>query len=213
MSTDLSRPLVGSSGQHDALDTFVTCAELQATALTTHDEFPGPLLDAERELLSAMLQPRQWWTSDPLGLGGLLSDAHRVGQLVLLDQLPEDELLSHLLLAALSGLKRYTELVDPRESAARRLAFRELGLAIGLSAVEFLERDLARHPRRFSKSSPVRELVRALEPYVPLAATLQKFWLDPTQERAPSFRHHRDINEVMLAASLVPDGWLLLRRA
>ena len=32
MSIDLSRPLVASMGQHDPLDGFVTCAELDATA-------------------------------------------------------------------------------------------------------------------------------------------------------------------------------------
>lgn len=32
MSTDLSRPLVASTGQHDPLDGYVTCVQLRATA-------------------------------------------------------------------------------------------------------------------------------------------------------------------------------------
>jgi hypothetical protein len=211
MSIDLSRPLVGSSGQHDALDAFVTCAELRATAFAQHDEPRGPLLDTERRSLWAMLHPKQWWTSDPLGLGGVLSEACRVEQLVLADQLPEDDLLSRLLAVALNGLREYVGHADLREPAARRLAFRELGLAIGLSAVELIERELGQHSRRFAGSSDVRALLRALERYVPLGSMLQKFWLDPAQQRAPIFGEHRDINEVMLAASLIPEGWLLLR--
>jgi hypothetical protein len=86
MSIDLSRPLVASSGQHDALDAFVTCAQLRATAFASAGTPAGPLLDAERQSLSRMLQPEQWWTHDALGLGGLLMDAVRVEQLVLADQ-------------------------------------------------------------------------------------------------------------------------------
>jgi hypothetical protein len=73
-----------------------------------------------------------------------------------------------------------------------------------------MDRELGQHPRRFSGRSPVRALLRELNAYVPLGSMLQRFWLDPTQQRATSFGRHRDINEVMLAASLIP-RWLLLR--
>jgi hypothetical protein len=37
---------------------------------------------------------------------------------------------------------------------------------------------------------------------------LVSFWLEPAHRRARSFVDHQDINEVMLATSLAPGGWL-----
>jgi hypothetical protein len=74
----------------------------------------------------------------------------------------------------------------------QRLAFRELGLAIGLATS-------TRHPRlaAFAAFAPLREHVRAI-------------WLDPAQHRAATWTEHLDINEVMLATSLLPEGFLEL---
>ena len=61
---------------------------------------------------------------------------------------PGDELLPLLLDAAARGLRHY--LGDPslRAPAHRRLAFRELGLAIGLAAVPTIRAALERVDRR-----------------------------------------------------------------
>jgi hypothetical protein len=67
------------------------------------------------------------------------------------------------------------------------LAFRELGLAIGLAA-------------------PLEEL----DSYRGLRDDLVGFWSEPANRDNPTFDRHRDINEVMLASSLVPDGVLIL---
>jgi hypothetical protein len=50
--------------------------------------------------------------------------------------------------------------------------------------------------------------LEALEPYAPLGAQIACFWLDPAQRRPRSWAEHRDINEVMLAAALLPESYL-----
>src|SRR5205823_10293058 len=72
-----------------------------------------------------------WATTDPLGIGGLLMDAGRVAQL----RLPDSALLEEIIAAVLEGLSLLHR-EDFRLHASRRLAFRELGLAIGLHAAE-----------------------------------------------------------------------------
>ena len=130
LSIDLSRPLVESMGQHDPLDGLVTCTQLEATVAGA-----GPRLDDAIADFAAMVDPRGLATQDPLGLGGLLVDAYR---LVQLEQHGASGrgLVEPLLAAALVGLRHYVEQPDLRMPAGRRLAFRELGLAIGLAAIE-----------------------------------------------------------------------------
>jgi hypothetical protein len=201
MSTDLSRPLVPSMGQHDPLDGFITCIQLEATASQLSDPAPGPSLKRARAEFAAMLEASDLRTSDPLGLGGLLSDACRLAQLIERKAYPRAALLERLLAAALDGLWQHARLRDTRQPASQRLAFRELGLAIGLSSLELLER---------AEGAELRAHLAALAPYSPLASEIESFWLDPENRRSETWAEHRDINEVMLATSLAPDGYLLL---
>ena len=46
--------------------------------------------------------------------------------------------------------------------------------------------------------------------YGPMGDEIESFWRDPDQQRADTWSEHRDINEVMLATSLAPDGFLFL---
>ena len=39
---------------------------------------------------------------------------------------------------------------------------------------------------------------------------IEAFWRDPANRRSNTWTEHRDINEVMLATSLAPDGYLML---
>lgn len=210
MSTDLSRPLVAASGQHDPLDGFITCAELRATALLTPAQLSEPLLDYELTSLAAMLHATAWSTRDPLGIGGLLSDAARVAQLVLREQLPEDRLLPELLAGALSGLREYVTGHELRRPASSRLAFRELGLSQGLAAIELVRAWLSEQPRFFARDADLRSLLGALAPYSELRQLLEAFWLDEENRKAPSWQEHSDINDVTLASSLLPEGSLVL---
>ena len=205
MSTDLSRVLVPSMGHHDPLDGFITCLELQHTAALLANGLSGPGLGDAAADFAALVEGGRWATADPLGLGGLLMDAFRVEQLSGRKELAHSDLLVTLLAAAFEGLSHYAQLAELGRPASRRLAFRELGLAIGLHAVELMTRS----PRaRGTAVEP--ELLKALAPYGELGLGIEAFWLDPAQRKDAGWSEHLDINEVMLATCLVPEGFLVL---
>ncbi len=207
MSVDLSRPLVASTGQHDALDGYITCAELRATALAHAWTAEGPSLEHEIHGFERMLEVDRLFTLDPLGLGGLLMDACRADQLALRGGLPNDDLAVTLCAVALEGLHHYARAGELAARAERRLAFRELGLCIGLAAVERMTWD-----RRGALGRPnARALRDALAPYAALRAKIEAFWLTDAHRTTRLWLEHRDINDVMLATALEPDGMLVLR--
>lgn len=211
LSVDLSRPQVASMGCHDPLDGLVTCAQLDATAARLGPA-SGPGLAAAAADFAAMLAPGQLATSDPLGLGGLLFDAHRVEQLTQQGPCPtEDDLIETILAATLAGLHRYVRQPDLQSPASHRLAFRELGLAIGLAAVERMHQDARREPGRFRGSPAARAGLEQLSRYVPLRAQIESFWLAPQHRGESPWLDHEDINDVMLATALLPEGFLVLR--
>ena len=199
MSIDLSRPLVASMGQHDPLDGYITTLQLRATtAAMAHSQ---PDLAEESREYAAMARRGDWATDDLLGIGGLLVDAWRVQQLARQGAGVEPQLFERLLEASRSGLARYVQGGDLQLPARYRLAFRELGLAIGLHAVE-----------RMQAAAPGQRVqLAALAQYLPLAGDIEAFWLDPAQQRSETWIEHQDINTVMLATSLVPDGYLDLQ--
>lgn len=207
MSIDLSRPLVSAMGQHDPLDGYITFIQLRATAASLEGPVRGPTLDEEIGQLGAMIEGARWATTDPLGLGGLLSDALRVAQLMDRGAVMDGRLLEGLLAGALSGLQHYAGSGELNLPGELRLAFRELGLAIGLHAVERLWQaggGRATHPR-------VRARIRALMRYGPLMDGIVSFWRKARRRHSRGWAEHRDINEVMLATSLAPEGFLVLR--
>ncbi len=179
MSIDLTRPQVPSMGHHDPLDGYVTCLQLRAAR-------HGTELDRVIADLRAMIDDGALATADPLGIGGLLFDAHR---LAVLDV--DRPLRSAITTAAHAGLVHYVEHGDLARPAHHRLAFREVGLAIGLSAVE---RSLG---SGFSQLARVRDAIVA-------------FWSDAEHRDSTTYREHQDINDVMLATSLSPDGFISL---
>jgi hypothetical protein len=199
MSVDLSRPLVPSMGHHDPLDGYITSVQLQATAAWLGVASEGPALADEAASFAAMI-PSELSTTDPLGLGGLLADAWRVEQLMVNGTIADSALRDRLLEAAQAGLARYLAVEDWSAPAARRLAFRELGLSIGLAAVPAIEAVEGTTPQ-----------VERLARFVPLRSVLEAFWLDPEHRTTASWMEHENINEVMLATSLVPSGYLTLR--
>jgi hypothetical protein len=198
LSVDLSRPLVGSMGQHDPLDGFVTCAELEATAPAS--ERAPSLADAASDF-AAMLDARSLATTDPLGLGGLLFDAFRLAQLR-----TERALVTELLRAAVAGTRHFLAETNLRAPAQRRLAFRELGLSIGLGAVPMIGADAL----ETTLDAAGRSFLGELEQLAPLRAELESFWLRLENRRTATWIEHADINDVMLATSLAPEGFLTL---
>jgi hypothetical protein len=207
VSTDLSRPLVLAMGQHDPLDGFITTVQLDATAAALATE-ESPLTELTAGF-AAMVDTASLATSDPLGLGGLLVDAYRVVQLDGQAALGRDpQLLGALLDAVAMGLPAWRARTDLNASAEARLAFRELGLAIGLGALELLARARRGAPR---PDPALDSRLAALAPYASLRTRLEDFWLDPAHQRSASWQAHQDINDVMLATALLPDGFASLQ--
>lgn len=199
MSIDLTRPLVPSTGQHDPLDGYLTCLALRASARTLPGADAGPDLVEETGVFAAMLEGGDWTSADPLGIGGLLTDAGRAYALLRHWALPEPALLDSLLAAARAGLRDYADRGELRLPAAYRLAFRELGLAIGLRAAQRLEQAASSDA---SLGAETGAQLRALMQYTPLREDIVSFWRDPAHQDTGPWREHRDINEVMLATSL-----------
>jgi hypothetical protein len=209
MSIELSYPLVPSMGHHDPLDGLITYLELQG-GLVGEEEGTSTLAEEIGDM-AAICKGKDWSTDDPLGLGGLLSDAYRVAQMLVSGISLETDLLAALLDACRIGLARYARTESLKAPASYRLAFRELGLAIGLHALERLQHLIAESPAVFQKAQPRQAgQVEILLRYGPLAAFIEEFWLAPTHREGPTFVEHRDINTVMLATSLIPDGYLRL---
>jgi hypothetical protein len=210
VSIDLARPLVGAMGQHDPLDGFVTCAQLRETALSLPDAPAEPSLDAELADFACMIEPRALPSDDPLGLGGLLMDVGRIAQLIGRGSLADDGLLEAVLVATRAGLDEYAQHTELAEPAAGRLAFRELGLSIGLRALEHLPEPGDRPPPAPARRARLEATVDRLRSHLPLAAAIESFWLDPAHRENATWSAHRDIDDVMLASSLVPEGCLSL---
>lgn len=198
MSIDLKRPLVSSMGQHDPLDGLVTYLELQADGeLEARDRaaLATPISDT-----TEMCQGGHWTTDDPLGIGGLLDDAARLAQLVFGRGVNRHQLLCQILVAAELSLHEFVRSSLLRRPAEHRLAFRELGLAIGISG---LEQFRALVPRDHELDTIITDLLL----YRPLADTIQTFWSDPAHRLTSTWMDHRDINTVMLATSAAPEGY------
>jgi hypothetical protein len=209
MSIDLSRPLVASMGHHDPLDGLITYCQLQVLA-DRDQERQGSGLEAEINDLAAMCLDQDWTTDDPLGLGGLLSDGYLLAQLTVDFGESRLNLLDDLLAAALDGLVSYRHNDILTAPAPYRLAFRELGLAIGLRAAQRLEDLVNRNPETFAVHSSVPAHLNALLPYLPLGVGIEKFWLQPENRDNSTWVEHQGINMVMLATALAPDGYLTL---
>ena len=210
MSIDLTRALVPSMGQHDPLDGYISNLQLRATAAALPQPAADPDLENETRQYATMLERGELATADPLGLGGLLIDAYRMQQLMQQGARPDAQLLSRLLDAALTGLQHYAQGGELQLPAKHRLAFRELGLAIGLHAVERMHQATDDENKHASTSPRQRAQLQALMQYLPLRDKIEAIWRTPEQQRAATWIEHQDINEVMLATSLVPDGFLVL---
>jgi hypothetical protein len=210
MSIDLSRPLVLSMGHHDPLDGFITYKELDATAGKDPKESTARNLRTEIADMADICKGKSWTTDDPLGIGGLLFDACRVEQLIVSGSLEQTGLLETLLESSLVGLESFVKEDSLKLPADYRLAFRELGLSIGLRAVEKTEELIEQNSRPLNKKDSVHWLLKALRRYAGLRESIETFWLERINKESNSWKAHRDINRVMLATSPAPDGFLAL---
>jgi hypothetical protein len=200
MSIDLTRPLVPSMGHRDPLEGLLICLELDETAAALRAPAGGPDLSGAISDFAAMIDPRALATADPLGVGELLVDVQRVARLIARGARRTgpallEGILDALLAATASGLGRFASGHDRVLPADRRLAARELGLALGLAAVASVERGaLARAPRA---------AWRVLDRFSGLRRELEELWLRPEHRAGTGWAEHEDLNDVMLAAALL----------
>ncbi|MFZ9915140.1 MAG: hypothetical protein ACO3IB_07360, partial [Phycisphaerales bacterium] len=210
MSVDLTRVLVASVGQHDAINGLVALERLESTRrMLAPDLAP---LDGETALLRSMCGTASVWrTSDPLGAGGLLIDLTLLLGLVERGVLEADGLVARLA----SEAHHSVDAVKLERSIARptseRLAFRELGLMIGLEGISRVAPRLVRAAWGPTYGRTHLELLLHVEAIVrhrAMAGSIRGDWLAPEARATPSWREHADINDAMLAAGLAPAALL-----
>lgn len=201
--------LLSHSTKADPLDGFITYCQLQATA-AKDSEKPALLnLGAEISDMANICKGKSWVTDDPLGIGGLLGDAYRMVQLIANGDFEQTDLMETVLDSSLIGLKSYVTGNSLKLPVRYRLAFRELGLSIGLRAVDRLQELIVQNPGVFKKY-PMYSRIESLIRYRPLSGIIETFWLERTNREAATWMAHRDINMVTLATSMAPDGYLTL---
>jgi hypothetical protein len=208
MSIDLSYPLVSSMGHHDPLDGLITYSELQITARKYLGLSALPDLSAEIADMALICEGKNWTTDDPLGIGGLLTGAYKLAQVTVTDSFILPDLLDTVLNDSLTSLDHFARHSPFHLPADYRLAFRELGLSIGLQAIDRLQSLIDQYPSFFKKKYDVHSRIRRLMEYVDLRELIHAFWLERNTRESGSWAEHRDINMVMLATSLSPDGYL-----
>lgn len=209
MSIDLTYPLVSSMGQHDPLDGLVTYSELQAA----NDDFGQlSLLDLSIEIadMANICMNKNIATNDPLGIGGLLSDATRIAQLIRKGRFLYLDLLGTVVDASLLGVSSFAAGQSLEIPAEYRLAFRELGLSIGLKGAMKLHEWIEEDPDLFSSDNSIEQQVESITRYAPLGKAIDQFWTDSKNREHCSWVDHQEINMVMLATSLLPDEFLRL---
>lgn len=209
MSIDLSYPLVMSMGQHDPLDGFITYNQLQAAAKEYGEDSPAPDLYHEIKDMANICADKSWATDDPLGLGALLCDAFRVAQLMKNGVFDQTALLETLLEESRIGMKAFVETDIMDLPAEYRLAFRELGLCVGLKAIIKMQ-ELFKERADIFRTKQLEKEIITLSAHAPLSGTIENFWLESENQQAASWKEHIDINMVTLATSLAPEGYLAI---
>jgi hypothetical protein len=213
MSTDLSRPLVSAIGLHDVLDGFITFREVKSAMADLSVATEMSKITTAIASLSPLCQHRDWTTDDPLGLGGLLFDACALCQLLNPNSHADVDLLEALLDSCTYGLASFVRAGYLTKAVSNRLAFRELGLAIGLKAVSAIAHTIEERQSHFENRSGLSRSIGLLQRYMPIGDEIIGAWLAYVEHRDKSWRAHQDINEVMLATALIPNTFLSISRA
>jgi hypothetical protein len=206
MSIDLSYPLVFAMGQHDPLDGFITYSELQAAA-KNFEQLSEFDLSAEINDMADICKGQNMVSADALGIGGLLSDASRTAQLMMRG-FSYMNLLEMIVDSSLPGLGSFAAGNSLDLPAEYRLAFRELGLSIGLKGVEKLLKLIKENPDLFDRKNSLQQQVESLARYRFVGEAIDQFWMNDKNRKYSSWTDHQDINMVMLATSLATDEFL-----
>jgi hypothetical protein len=94
-----------------------------------------------------------------------------------------------------------------------RLAFRELGLAIGLKAVPAIVHVIEEGGNHFEKRGGLSRSIDLLQRHMSIKDEIISAWLAYAEHQDKIWRAHQDINEVMLATALMPNTFLSIGRA
>jgi hypothetical protein len=89
-----------------------------------------------------------------------------------------------------------------------RLAFRELGLAIGLRALPIIADAVDKNGHKFDSRPELHQTIDLLLSYESLSDEIIGLWLRHAELQHESWKAHQDINEVMLATAIIPDTFL-----
>jgi hypothetical protein len=195
--------LVPSTCPHDPLDAWITYLELRATGSPAERDGELDALDAEIAEAAELSRGMSWATDDPLGAGALLIAGYRLYHLEARHGLAVQELCARVFEAAATSASAVVGGRVLRGSAEARLAFRELGFSIGLHAIERMRADFVAH-----RDPHLDDAIARIAEHTHLARELDAFWSDPRHRETYVWRDHADINGVMLATSLAPDGYL-----
>jgi len=190
----LPRPLVASMGHHDPLDGLVAALRLQSTRhdLGADDAAMAALVTDYRVLREDVAG---WGTRDALGIGGLLSALDGCIDLVATGRMAFDPLVFRVAAGAAESLASWPGQGELASHPESRLAFREVGLALGVRAgrrmCEAVERAILRaHLEGVARGGGLADRIEAA-------------WIAPSAQAARSWTTHEDINAVMLAACLL----------
>lgn len=187
MDTELSRPLLPSMGHHDPMEGLLCGYSIKNLVFEEDKE-----LNALIQKFELMCQHKNWATTDPLGIGGLLLNGARAAELemegVILPASVKAQKLLRESLDSLHGLHGFGKDENPN----RRLAFRECGLSLGLRVIKGSKSAI------FETSS-----AEGFEQFFPLASDIEEFWLNKEHRQASTWTDHLDINCVSLAASKI----------
>jgi len=206
MSIDLTRPLVSSMGQLDPLDGYCSYEQLLTDAAD-----PESVADLRlaADQMRSMCRDMTWLTDDELGIGGTLTSAADLVSLLASGALSQDELSERVLDDGARSLERYEKNNALGRNAESRLAFRELGMAIGLRSVGPLTERINQRRDRFREPDLLLSRVERIKSNLELADRILRFWVDETNQSARTWTEHHDINEVMLATAMIDGDELL----
>jgi hypothetical protein len=208
MSIDLSYPLMSSMGHLDPLDGFVVYNQLQMTSSRNFKKSEQMDISTEIADMEDICEEKTWVTDDPLGIGDLLVDSFKLAQLISNGYIERSDLLENLLDSALFGIETFVRGSALTLNAEYRLAFREFGLSIGLKAVQRMQKVIQHNPSPFGSTHRINSRIEGLLRFAPYGEIIEKFWLEPENRKVIAWSEHRDINMIMLATSIAPDGYL-----
>jgi len=73
-----------------------------------------------------------------------------------------------------------------------------------------MQKCIEQKPEYFINAKKLLALLNKLSHFHYIHKLIENFWLEPDNQSIRTWKEHADINNVMLATSLVPDGYLQL---